>query len=80
MGLGVTVVPELFERFPNSIQILTSNAIVAGSTTAIIMNIIFNMIPSKTKDKGNEDTATPTKEMEVQPSVSANYTNETKHA
>ena len=80
MGLGVTVVPELFERFPSSIQILMSNGIVAGSTTAIIMNIIFNMIPSKTKDKVSEDTPTPTEEMAVQPSVSPNYTNETKHA
>lgn len=51
MGLGVTVVPELFERFPESIQILTSNGIVAGSTTAIILNIIFNMIPSKKKQE-----------------------------
>src|SRR5690625_4578612 len=70
MGLAVTVVPERFERFPSSIQILTSNGIVAGSTTSIIMNIIFNIIPSKTKDKENEDSATPTKEMVVQPSVS----------
>lgn len=47
MGLGVTVVPELFERFPESVQILTSNGIVAGSTTAIILNILFNMMPTK---------------------------------
>ncbi len=63
MGLGVTVVPELFEYFPNSIKILTSNGIVAGSTTAIVMNIIFNMIPSKTKEK-----------MSVTPHVSSDYT------
>ncbi|RDW18118.1 xanthine permease [Oceanobacillus arenosus] len=47
MGLGVTVVPELFAQLPLSIQILTSNGIVAGSIMAIILNIIFNMIPSK---------------------------------
>ncbi|AXI08631.1 purine permease [Oceanobacillus sp. 143] len=47
MGLGVTVVPELFAQLPSSIQILTSNGIVAGSVTAIILNIVFNMIPSK---------------------------------
>lgn len=51
MGLGVTVVPELFANFPSSIQILTSNGIVAGSITAITLNIIFNMLPSKSKQK-----------------------------
>ncbi|WP_047982817.1 nucleobase:cation symporter-2 family protein [Ornithinibacillus californiensis] len=47
MGLGVTVVPELFAQLPNSVQILTSNGIVAGSITAIVLNIVFNMLPSK---------------------------------
>lgn len=43
MGLGVTVVPELFAILPTGIQILTNNGIVAGSVTAIVLNIIFNM-------------------------------------
>ncbi|MBC5636506.1 purine permease [Ornithinibacillus sp. BX22] len=47
MGLGVTVVPELFAKLPESIQIITSNGIVAGSITAIVLNILFNMLPSK---------------------------------
>ncbi|AIF42629.1 nucleobase:cation symporter-2 family protein [Virgibacillus sp. SK37] len=47
MGLGVTVVPELFSHFPTSVQILTSNGIVAGSVTAITLNILFNMKPKK---------------------------------
>ena len=47
MGLGVTVVPDLFLSLPASFQILTSNGIVAGSVTAIVLNIIFNMIPFK---------------------------------
>jgi xanthine permease len=47
MGLGVTVVPEIFAQLPNGIQILTSNGIVAGSITAIALNIVFNMLPSK---------------------------------
>jgi len=47
MGLGVTVVPELFAQLPPTFQILTSNGIVAGSVTAICLNIVFNMIPSK---------------------------------
>ncbi|HWO74433.1 MAG TPA: nucleobase:cation symporter-2 family protein [Bacillus sp. (in: firmicutes)] len=47
MGLGVTVVPDIFSKLPESVQILTDNGIVAGSVTAIILNIIFNVIPSK---------------------------------
>ena len=47
IGLGVTVAPELFADFPKSLQMFTSNGIVAGSLTAIILNIIFNMLPSK---------------------------------
>ncbi|WP_102693295.1 nucleobase:cation symporter-2 family protein [Rummeliibacillus pycnus] len=45
MGLGVTVVPDIFKVLPESVRILTSNGIVAGSVTAIVLNIIFNMIP-----------------------------------
>lgn len=47
MGLGVTVVPELFAKLPEGIQILTSNGIVAGSLTAIVLNILYNMKPTK---------------------------------
>lgn len=51
MGLGVTVVPEIFNQLPESLQILTSNGIVAGSVTAIALNIVFNMIPRKKRNK-----------------------------
>ncbi|ARI77744.1 nucleobase:cation symporter-2 family protein [Halobacillus mangrovi] len=51
MGLGVTVVPELFAKLPESFQILTSNGIVAGSLTAIVLNILFNMVPDPAKKK-----------------------------
>lgn len=47
MGMGVTTVPNLFSEFPSSLQILTSNGIVAGSLTAIMLNILFNVIPYK---------------------------------
>jgi xanthine permease len=49
MGLGVTAVPGLFVNLPEGVQILTSNGIVTGSLTAIILNIIFNMVPRKKK-------------------------------
>ncbi|NQD65299.1 purine permease [Bacillus haikouensis] len=43
MGLGVTAVPELFSKMPSGIQILTENGIVAGSVTAILLNLFFNV-------------------------------------
>jgi xanthine permease len=49
MGLGVTAVPGLFVNLPEGVQILTSNGIVTGSLTAIILNIVFNMVPGKKK-------------------------------
>ncbi|MFD2444348.1 nucleobase:cation symporter-2 family protein [Bacillus sp. CGMCC 1.16607] len=49
MGLGVTAVPDLFAKLPGSIQILTSNGIVTGSLTAIILNIVFNIMPLSKK-------------------------------
>lgn len=49
MGLGVTVVPDLFAQFPKGIQILTGNGIVAGSMAAITLNIVFNILGQKSK-------------------------------
>lgn len=46
MGLGVTTVPTLFENLPESMSILTSNGIVIGSITAIVLNIVFHIKPS----------------------------------
>ncbi|AZK44906.1 nucleobase:cation symporter-2 family protein [Paenibacillus lentus] len=42
MGLGVTVVPDIFQRVPEWLRILVDNGIVAGSFTAIVMNLLFN--------------------------------------
>jgi xanthine permease len=47
MGLGVTAVPDLFSQLPESVKILTNNGIVAGSLTAIFLNIVFNVTRSK---------------------------------
>ncbi|WP_068777047.1 nucleobase:cation symporter-2 family protein [Paenibacillus sp. FJAT-26967] len=43
MGLGVTVAPTLFDQLPESIQILVDNGIVAGSFTAILLNVVFTL-------------------------------------
>lgn len=42
MGLGVTTVPDLFAQLPSTVQILTGNGIVAGTFTAIVLNLLFN--------------------------------------
>ncbi|RFU64615.1 nucleobase:cation symporter-2 family protein [Bacillus sp. V59.32b] len=65
MGLGVTAVPDLFSKMPESIQILTDNGIVAGSLTAIALNIIFNVIPSKEKIAANTAAGTRVKLREI---------------
>ncbi len=62
MGLGVTVVPELFAQLPSGVQILTSNGIVAGSVTAIVLNILFHMLPSKSKVKAEQEAVTLTEQ------------------
>lgn len=47
IGLGVTVVPTLFSQLPESIRILTDNGIVLGSASAVLLNIVFNMLPQR---------------------------------
>lgn len=47
MGLGVTAVPELFAQMPSGIRILTDNGIVAGSVTAIGLNVFFNVFAKR---------------------------------
>ncbi|PGB01722.1 xanthine permease PbuX [Bacillus toyonensis] len=47
IGLGVTVVPTLFSQLPEGIRILTDNGIVLGSASAVLLNIVFNMVPQR---------------------------------
>ncbi|WP_054956169.1 nucleobase:cation symporter-2 family protein [Paenibacillus dakarensis] len=55
MGLGVTTVPDLFAQLPSWIRILADNGIVAGSLTAIVLNLLFNGL------KGNKASASSKK-------------------
>lgn len=66
MGLGVTVVPEIFAQLPSGLRILTSNGIVAGSMTAIILNILFNMLPSKNRSVAGAEQAEKTTQLSEQ--------------
>lgn len=47
LGAGVVFVPNIFAVLPEWISVLTSNGIVCGSVTAIVLNILFNIIGSK---------------------------------
>lgn len=47
LGLGATVVPELFAGLPDTLRIIVSDGIITGSLTAIILNMIFNMRPKR---------------------------------
>ncbi|GER70758.1 xanthine permease [Weizmannia acidilactici] len=49
IGLGVTVAPDIFKDLPSNLQLLTQSGIVAGSFTAILLNIFFHIVPSKAK-------------------------------
>ncbi len=61
IGLGVTVQPALFAKLPVMIQIITNNGIIAGSLTAVILNIVFNVLGQKKSieeiDRPNEKVA-----------------------
>ncbi|MGG1574121.1 nucleobase:cation symporter-2 family protein [Fictibacillus sp. NRS-1165] len=57
LGLGVTVEPDLFAKLPQAVRILTDNGIVAGSLTAIVLNLVFNAERKKVKVRNrNEST------------------------
>ncbi|OQM46016.1 xanthine permease [Anoxybacillus sp. UARK-01] len=61
VGLGVTAVPNLFAELPSSIRILTDSGIVAGSLTAIVLNIVFHVWPAKKRSH----SASPLQEQQV---------------
>ena len=47
LGAGVVIVPDIFAILPEWLSVLTSNGIVCGSVTAIVLNILFNMVGPK---------------------------------
>ena len=57
MGLGVTVVPQLFASLPSTVRILTDNGIVAGTFTALVMNLLFNGTKQQSDGTQSEEEA-----------------------
>lgn len=41
-GLGFNIMPELFSKLPETVQMFTGNGIVMSSITAIVLNLMFN--------------------------------------
>ncbi|MTT31370.1 purine permease [Terrilactibacillus sp. BCM23-1] len=50
LGLGVTVVPDLFAKLPAALKIIVSDGVITGSLTAIILNICLNILGKKSED------------------------------
>ncbi|MEC1614644.1 xanthine permease [Bacillus mojavensis] len=55
LGLGVTVVPDIFKQLPSALTLLTTNGIVAGSFTAVVLNMIYNMFSKAEKTEKKAD-------------------------
>jgi len=47
LGLGATVVPDLFSHLPETFRILVGDGTITGSLTAIILNIVLNKHTSR---------------------------------
>lgn len=64
MGLGVTVVPEMFAIVPENLKVITESGIVMGSTTAIVLNFIYHIGDmGYLKSKSHEETSLPGKQV-----------------
>lgn len=55
LGLGVTVVPDIFKQLPSALTLLTTNGIVAGSFTAVVLNIVYNVFSKAKKTEQRAD-------------------------
>ncbi|WP_039074245.1 xanthine permease PbuX [Bacillus sp. MSP13] len=55
LGLGVTVVPDMFKQLPSALTLLTTNGIVAGSFTAVVLNIVYNVFSKAKKTEQKAD-------------------------
>lgn len=47
LGVGVSIVPTVFQALPETLAILFANGIVTGAFVAIVLNIVFNMLGVK---------------------------------
>ncbi|WP_110928924.1 nucleobase:cation symporter-2 family protein [Bacillus massiliglaciei] len=58
LGLGATVVPELFAVLPETVRIIVGDGIITGSLAAILLNLLLPKTKSKPKER-TEEQASP---------------------
>lgn len=63
LGLGATVVPELFSSLPPMIKMLVGDGLITGSLTAIFLNLFFTLKESRKITKEVSETSTSLKEV-----------------
>jgi xanthine/uracil permease len=47
MGLLPILVPGLYSRFPDTLQLVLGNGLAMGSITAVVLNLLFNRPPAE---------------------------------
>ncbi len=56
MGLLPIVVPGLYSRFPQTLQLVLGNGLAAGALTAVLLNLLFHHLPAR---RASDEAATP---------------------
>lgn len=56
-GLGFNIMPTLFAKLPETVQMFTGNGIVMSSLTAIILNLLFNGLKEEELSEKNAQLA-----------------------
>lgn len=56
-GLGFNIMPTLFAKLPETVQMFTGNGIVMSSLTAIILNLLFNGLKEEKLTEKNAQLA-----------------------
>lgn len=57
LGLGATVVPELFSQLPDALRILVSDGVITGSLCAILLNVFFHFRSVLGSDAARQEEA-----------------------
>lgn len=53
LGLGVSVVPQIFDQLPDTLRLLMSNGIVVGSLSAVVLNYFLNYTQGIEAEEGD---------------------------
>jgi uracil-xanthine permease len=67
MGLLPILVPGLYSKFPQSVQLILGNGLAAGTLTAVFFNIIFHHLKMPARNTAPDAAADPPPVMPVTP-------------